>query len=148
MAKSIRVKVTALHMRNQRVAGLAGREYWVNPSTQLLHATGLEGHAAEPGVHPDCAAELRQFAGYVVEKQPPPAPRKRPVAPAPLVSDEGGKGLPDPGATPPSSDASLPEDDDAWTIKQWLACGIELTVAEQSTRPKADLVALIRGKAE
>ena len=148
MSKSIRVKVTFPHMRNQRVAGVAGREYWVNPSTQMLHPTGPEGHAAEPGVHPDCAARLKQFHGYEVEKRPPPAPSKRKAAPAPIVPDEKGEGLPDPGSKPdPSGASALPDEDDAWTIKQWIAGGIELTDEEKATRPKADLVALIRAKA-
>lgn len=162
----ILVRARRAHLRGQRVAGVAaGREYWCDPETGLLHLLRGSTPAEQPGVHADDAARLRKFPGvYEVEKRPPAAPPRRPkTTPPPPVSGESGSGdaspdsavvgLGSPGT--PISEAlagKLPDDDDEWTIKQWLhnadEMGIDLTAEEAEERPKAKLVALIRAKAQ
>ena len=165
MAKTIgiQVKATNPNMRNQRIAGVGGRTYWIEPHTGLLHQVdGPHPPAVEPGVHPDCAARFRQFNGYEVEKRPPapPPPPRRKVQDPPSPTDPAS-GESETGGAPPDSDLSvtgspdasdepveLPEDDDELTIKGWLkladSLGLGLTEDEAATRPKGDLVALIR----
>lgn len=158
---TIGVKATRPNMRNQRIAGTGNRLYWIHPQTGMLHLVNGLTVAVESGVHPDCAARFRQFNGYEVEKRPPPAPpRRSQVAPPPPppASDES-----ETGGLPPDSDPSvagssdapaepvlLPEDADELTISGWLSLaddlGLELSAEEQATRPKSDLVALIRDK--
>jgi hypothetical protein len=157
----IRVKATAPHMRGQRIAGVGGLVYWIHPQTGLLHEAVGNSTSPDPGVDRASAARFRQFAGFEVEKRPPPAPVRTPASSGSETSsdlpdsDAAASGSLDASSEAPEPEAQaaiqLPSDDNEWSIKVWLKnasdLGIALTADEAATRPKADLVNLIRAKA-
>lgn len=162
----IQVKAIVPHMRGQRIAGADGLIYWINPRTGHLHQVIGNSTSPEPGVDRASAARFRQFAGYEVEKRPPPAPARTPASSG---SEKGGVPPDSVAAASGSLDASpvqaaeepaepeakvadqLPAEINEWSIKLWIKnarkLGLALTEAEADVRPKAALVDMIRGKA-
>ncbi|MAD95965.1 MAG: hypothetical protein CMB99_01425 [Flavobacteriaceae bacterium] len=113
--------------------------------------------ADEPGVHPDDATEYSQFKADF--KVPKPAAGGKPVgAGEPEPSGAVGKSSaapppppPAPAGPPPKAvSPGLPDDDDL-TIVEWLklahSMDIPMSKSDKATRPKADMIAIIRGNA-
>lgn len=173
---AIVIKARAMHARGTMVSGgVTGAVYFVDADTGHLRMV-REGAVGEVDVLPDDARELLSFPrDYekvvgVVPPAAPPAPPKAPKAPVeePAAEEtasteeppaEDGEPTaeespPPPPPPPPSKKKvkviALPADD-VWTIAEWCdeeKTGVELTAEEMHTRPKADLVKLVREKAK
>ena len=162
------------YAKGQFVSGPSGRRYYVDPATTELHLVSRKGGnvSDRPGVTEQDAEEFSQFGKLfrlvtATAVAPPPPPKKAAPPPPPkkveepepeveeasadkLSASEGGEGSPDRSESPSLAD-SLPNDNNYLTIKEWLdlarANGIALSKREKATRPKSDLIDLIREKA-